>query len=222
MEILLYDILEDRIIYPKTEFVSREDVNEYFLCEYNYAACGMVSRFDVKELDIDGKNYEVLVSDKISRSVYQTETYLCKGELVYCTPIYEKLQVEGTGLEKIVNDGILRVFRPDVGMYVYQYEGDLYWIADLKYEFDNNNSTYIQYQMNTTQIQKLPDDRLKNGWTWENEGFTFEDNEMELMGEWRVAKCSLPVEYSVTEIWTGYYMGEWVWKQSFRPYYIKD
>ena len=222
MELWLYDLEKEKIVYPKKiEYAKRLDVNEYFLCEYDYTDCGIVAKFNEKKLDLSNKDYEVLISDVAGEKVYQTGTYISNGELVYCLPEeYNELEVVGTDIEEIVNDGVLRVYRPDFGMYVYQYEGEMYWIAESDYGFGNGD-TYVQFQMHTTQIDKLPEDRLANNWFWSNIGFGFKSKELTEWntGKYRVAKRALPKEYSITKIWTGNHIEDWIWKQDFRPWY---
>ena len=120
-----------------------------------------------------------------------------------------------------VEDGILRVYRPDYHCWIYQYEGALYWIADQDFYFEDDGSTYIQYQLWTTQTDKLPQHRLDNNWLWDNIGGNFEDYELE--GDWngyRVMKRELPTAYPITSVLTGYHKdGKWIWKEYFRPYY---
>ena len=104
-------------------------------------------------------------------------------------------------------------------MYIYQYGGELYWIADFEYEFKADGNNRIEYQINTTQVQNLPKDRLDNGWHWSNIGFVFEENEIVMDDSWRVAKCRLPEEYSITDIGSGHKINDWVWQHNFRPWY---
>lgn len=221
-DIILYDYNNDKEYYMNVEDTVREDVNEYFLCEYDYSNVGFVADIRVGKLDLGNVNYEVLIRPRDSRNAYKTGTYISKGEMMFVKPEdYVLLDVEGTELEQIVNEGVLRVYRPDVGMYVYQYEESLYWIADEDYYFENDNTTYIPYQLNTTQIDNLPKYRLDNEWYWDNVSFYFEDNEMNCIdtGKYRVAAAALPTEYSITKIWTGYHVESWVWIQNFRPWY---
>ena len=131
--------------------------------------------------------------------------------------------VAGTDLEEIVNKGYLRVYRPDRACYVYQYKGSLYWIADKEFAFEEDGTTYMQYHLWTTQIDKLPQKRLKNKWYWDNIGGYFEKYEITgriNCGRYRVSKRKLPTEYAITSIVTGYYKnGKWIWKEFFRPVY---
>ena len=87
--------------------------------------------------------------------------------------------------------------------------------------FEPDGTTYIQYQLCTTQTENLPEKRLAHGNLWDNIGGHFEKYEIEGdFGEYRVMKREIPTEYSVTSIETGYYKnGEWIWKNYFRPLY---
>ena len=221
-EIILYDYNNDKEYYMNVKDVVREDVNEYFLCEYDYSKSGFVVGHKLNKLNLENNNYEVLIRPKDMREAYKTGTYISKGEMMYAKPEdFAALDVEGTGLEDIVNNGVLRGYRPDVGMCVYQYEGSLYWIADDSYELEEDGRTYIQYHLYTTQIDKLPQHRLENEWYWDNIGFNFELNEVTDIdtGKYRVTQSEIPEEYSVERIITGYYVEDWKWKQSFRPWY---
>ena len=222
MELWLYDLQEEKIAYPKkTEYTKRLDVNEYFFCEYDYTDCGIVARFNEKKLDLVNKDYEVLISDVAGKKVYQTGTYLSNGELMFCLPEeYNKLEVAGTDIEKIVKDGVLRVYRPDFGIYVYQYEGALYWITEPMYGFVDED-TYVMFQMDTTQKDKLPKEKPANKWYSSNLGFKFKSRELteKNLGQYRVAKYELPQEYSLTRMRTGNWIDEWIWYQDFRPWY---
>lgn len=219
-EIILQDIESEKLFFPKTKYVSRMDVNDYFLCDFDYTETGFVVELDEKKFDID-KCYEILLRVSGEKLAYHTGVYILDGIVMYENPLqFEPLDVAGTDLEKIVENGVLRVYQPDVGMYVYQYEGDLYWIAEATYGFINGD-TYIQCQLETTQIDKLPANRLENQWYWDNISFFF--NEKELIewntGRYRVARQSLPKEYAISKIWTGNYIENWIWKEYFYPYY---
>ncbi len=221
-EIALRDIETGKLYFPKMKYEKRTDVSEYFLCEYDYLNSGYEATIKAKELKLDKRDYEVLLKMKDEKKTYQTGTFISKGELMYTNPKeYVPLEVTGTDLESIVENGVLRVYRPDFGMYVYQYEGELYWIAEDDYEFNEKGDVIVQYQLETTQIDKLPQERLQNNWQWDNLGFQFLEHELNNIktGKYRVAKMHLPVEYSIKKIWTGNHNGAWIWREDFRPYY---
>lgn len=221
-DILLYDIKTGKGYYPNMKYSDRKDVNDYFLCEYDYTKSGFTATISSKKLDLEHGVYEVLLRPEGRQESYSLGIYYVNGEMYFTNPNkFVPLDVAGTDLEKIVENGVLRVYRPDYGMYVYQYEEELYWIAEEWYGFVDND-TYVQFQMNTTQINNLPEDRLANNHFWSNIGFLFQSKELTdwNTGKYRVTKCSLPKEYSITHIWTGNYINEWIWQSDFRPWYI--
>lgn len=221
-EIVLQELETGKNYFLAMDYLERKDVNDYFLCEYDYLQSGFEARIKEKKLNLQERDYEVLLRMAGEKKAYRTGTYLTEGQLVYTNPTeFVPLEVAGTELEEVVENGVLRVYRPDYGMYVYQYDGELYWIAEPGYGFVDED-TYVQYQLYTTQIANLPEVRLKNEWYWDNIGFQFTTNELkgQNFGIYRVAKKALPVEYAITRIWTGNHIDEWIWRQNFRPWYV--
>lgn len=210
-------------LYPKMRYVDRTDVNEYFLCEYDYTESGFVAIIDEDKLNLEENDYEVLLRPKYNKNPYSFETYVTKGKLMYTNPKgFKEIDVAGTGLEEVVRMGTLRVYQPDKFMYVYQYGEELYWFIDKKYSFIDDN-VKIQYQLDTTQINSLPEIRLQNEWYWDNISFMLSWNELtDLPSElsYRVAKKAIPAGYSVSKIWTGYELDGELWLTYFRPRYI--
>ena len=233
-EIVLRDIETEKRYYPEMQYHTREDVNEYFLCEYDYTKSGFTAEINLKKLDLENRDYEVLLLPSRKRKGFSTDIYYSDDEMMFVNPKeYVPLKTEGTDLEKVTEDGVLRVYRPDFGMYVYQYEGELYWIAEEDYEFIDGDS-YVRFQMETTQVNNLPQHRLDNGWYWSNLSFGYRSKELTewKTGQYRVAKTALPIEYSLTQIWTGNHSDGfpagyvdaqnrtgWLWRTDFRPWY---
>ncbi len=220
-EIVLHNIESGENEFPKMEYMERDDVNDFFSCEYDYLNSGFKATYKVKETDLQENDYEILLRVLGEKKAYQTGGYLTDGQLMYANPKeYVSLDVIGTDLEKVVIDGILRVYRPDVGMYVYQHAGDLYWIAEPEYGFVDGD-TYVECQLDTTQIERLPQHRLENQWYFDNIGFWFSMYELleGNTGKYRVAKKALPTEYAIERMWTGKYASGWIWNDFFRPYY---
>ena len=223
-ELILCDVETGKGYYPKMNYSTREDVNAYFLCEYDYTKSGFTASISSKKIDSENKVYKVLLRPIGNKRAYDLGVYYADGEMSFTNPKeFVPLDVVGTDLKQIIEDGVLRVYRPDYGMYVYQYEGELYWIAEEWYGFVDND-TLIQCQMDTTQIDKLPEERLVNNWFWSNISFQFKSQELVdwNMGKYRVAKITLPKEYSITKIWTGNHIEGWIWKSDFRPWYEFD
>jgi len=176
VEIVLQDVESKKIYFLETQYTERKDVNDYFLCDYNYLQSGFVASIKEKKLDLDEREYEIFIRMKGERTTYEMETFISNGELMYVNPTeFCELDVKGTDLEEVVEKGVLRVYRPDYEMYVYQYEGELYWIVGTEYEFDEGEDALIQYQMNTTQVNIL------NGTDKENRGFWFSKAEIRLI-----------------------------------------
>ena len=146
------------------------------------------------------------------------------GDDVHYTPdasFMPPVIVGAPDLQEIVEKGTLRVYRPDFHCWVYQNGWDLYWIVDQYFTLEDDGTTLIQYQMWTTQSEKLPEKRLAHNNLWDNISGYFEDYEVQGdFGSYRVMKRELPTAYSLTSIVTGYYKnGEWVWRNYFRPIY---
>lgn len=222
-EIVLYEKETGKRYFSKMSYFIREDVNSYFECEYDYIMSGFKANIPLSKIDFN-KTYQVLLRPIGRQIAYASDTFFLNGKKVFTDPEeFVELDVKDTEIEKIVMDGILRVYRPDKGMYVYQYDQKLYWIADTNFEFIND-ATYIQYHLNTTQILNLPTWRLKNNWFFDDKGFIFEEYEESYhLSEYRVAVADLPLDYSITEIWTGANYGQkWGWENHFRPWYEFD
>ncbi len=236
--LLLYDISEKeenelvesnidcKGIPLNMEYLIREDVDEYFKCEYDYSHCGFIARIDKSKVDLTNKEYQIVFKpDEEAGIGLKSNAYLIDGK--YSNVSREdsfKLDVSGTDLEQIVNQGVCVAACPEYHVSVYQYGWELYWIADENYNFESDGLTYIQFQMNTTQFEKLPQDRIDNGWYWSNIGGNFEDYEItkEINCEkYRVCKRAIPVDYSVVYISTGYYIDDkYDWNRHIRPVYM--
>ena len=221
-EIILYDTETGKGIYPKMTYESREDVNEYFLCEYDYTESGFEANISTKKLQLENTVYEILLRPEGEKKAFSTNVYYSNDEIMYVHPDeFVPLKVAGTDLEEVVEQGVLRVYKPDCRMYVYQYDGELYWIAELEYGFNESNETYVQWHLGTSQIEKLPKYRLENEWYFDDRGFYFSENELKdwNVEKYRVAKKELPPEYSIIQMSTGRYEQGWIWNEYFRPYY---
>ncbi len=193
--------------------LTRTEVNDYFFCEYDYSHSGFTAS---GETDLS-EEYEVMIqfpwSVPIPTGVYVSASGVRR---------FSKDQFTAPDIEAdFTADGTLLVCRPDHHCWVYQYDGALYWIADPDFCFEEDGTTYIQYQLWTTQTEKLPQKRLEKGNLWDNIGGYFET--YEIRGDWngyRVMKRELPSAYAITSIETGYYKnGSWIWKEFFRPVY---
>lgn len=224
-EILLQELKTEKTMFMEMQYDRREDVNDYFSCGYDYGNSGFSAKISLNKANIQKNDYEILLRAKDEKVAYRTGIYISDGDMMYAEPTsYIPLDVEGTSIKNVVDEGVLRVYRPDYGVYVYQYNGYFYWIMEPQYEFETVRDEYIELQFTTSQIEKLPEERLRNQWYYDNVRFKFLDKEIidEELGEYRVAKEKIPTEYAITKAWTGKADEEWIWMQEFRPYYYFD
>lgn len=203
---------DGRRVELEKEIVPRSDVNNYFLCDYDYTSSGFAARAEVSEGE-----YEVLIK-------WPWSIPLSTGVFINSDGVYYASEKDFKAPEIVVDfiqKGVVRVYRPDFHCWVYQYEGSLYWIVDQDFNFEEDKTTYIQYQLWTSQTENLPQKRLDNNWLWDNIGGNFEEYELQGdFGEYRVMRRKLPTEYPVTAIVTGYHKdGKWIWRHYFRPIY---
>jgi len=216
-DVILRDTDTGKRIKLETEQTQRPDVNNYFLCEHDYTDSGFEAIGK-----IDASEYEILIRWPWSVAL-STGVYVGADGIHYSpnTSFIAPDVNNAPDLKDSVEEGTLRVYRPDYHCWVYQVENSLYWIVDQEFNFEEDGTTYIQYQLYTTQKDKLPQRRIDNGWFWDNISGCFEDYEVRGdFGPYRVMKRELPKEYSITSIVTGYYKdGEWIWKNYFRPIY---
>ncbi len=215
---------EKKGIITEMEYMQRSDINEYFKCEFDYTQCGFIAKTKIDNIDLE-KQYQIIIKPDYSSNVgILSIIYFYDGTLQRVTKNDKPdLNVERTDLYQIIHDGILVAGNSEYGMWVYQYKDSFYWIADTYYNFEDDGSTYIQYQMDTTQFDKLPKERIENQWFFSDIGGNFEDYEITNdinCGQYRVSVREIPKEYSVVRIETGYYIEDrWIWRRFIRPYY---
>lgn len=198
----------------KLKTTSNRETSDYLGVDVNsFSATG--------KLGVSGSDeYEVMIRWPWTMTL-STGTFISGSDIHYyqSSELVEPDMSYAPDLRGIVENGMLRVYRPDFHCWVYQKDWSLYWIVDEDFDFEEDGSTYIQYQLWTTQTDKLPQKRLENNWLWDNIGGHFEDYEVQGdFGLYRVMKRDIPTAYPVTAIETGYYKdGAWVWKYYFRP-----
>lgn len=206
------------------KLTDRTDINSYFKCEYDYSHCGFEAKIKKSEMDFENGNYQVLIKPDETDPRAVQGAFLVKGRLKYTNPLDDMaLNVSGTDLERIVNEGTCVVSYPAVHICVYQYEWKLYWIADKDYAFEQDGSTRLEYSSETTRFDRLPINRINDSKYFDDMGDFFELYEVTdsmNCGEYRVAVRDLPSEYATTQLVTGYQSkGNWIWRRFFRPDY---
>lgn len=224
---------EEETVWLEVEDVIREDINAYYDCEYDYSHSGFLAKVPLKKLSNEGNEYEILIKlsyseeqvDKITNEkksidrekTVSTKMYICEGTLFsYRQQIWkEPVVTKSEKLNEVFEKGRLLVYRDDYDVYVYQYQDKIYWVAGEHFYFEEDGNTKIQYQLDTTRSDKLPEHRIKNNWDWDNLGFDFEQVEMkEDCYPYRVAVQDIPTSYPITCFWTGYHDGiKWIWRE---------
>ena len=205
---------------------SRQDINAYYKCEYDYSGCGFVAKIPKNKLDIEKNDYRVVFKPNVnSLDGLIASAYIYNGKLSReKKDNYKEPEVAGTALEDIVSRGTLLAASKEHHYWIYQNDWKLYIIAEDGFAFDNGK-TFIQYSVDTTQFDKLPSDRTEQGWYWSNLFCYFEEYEITNLincGEYRVMCREIPSEYSVTVIGIGRVSeGEWLWGRTIRPSLLK-
>ncbi len=206
----------------------RLDINDYFKCEYDYSDCGFIAKLDVSGLDIEKGQYQIVFKpDEYGIDGIQTDAFIENGKLSFVNP-KEKfhLEIGDTELEDIISNGYCIMTCPEYHICVYQYEKKLYWIVEEGFEFEESGKTAIQYQLDTTQFDKLPEKSRLSGQYYGNNSFVFEEYEITNSincGQYRVAVVDIPQEYAVTRFVTGARSnGKWIWIKYFRPVFMYD
>ena len=227
ISLFLLDAINDEEIWLDVEQVARADVQSYFLSEYNYEQSGFHASLKSKKLKED-VCYEVIInldytdnsSNKIRKTVSSNQ-FLLNGQLYGYNPIeFDKpnLDIDSKLLRKVFIEGKLCFYQKDAGMYVFQYNGKLYWIATDDFKFNENGQTHIIYHLYTSQINKLPVER--NQYKFDNLDFVFEQYEYkdEVTEPYRVAYREIPDNYAITYVTTGHYDSNsdtLLWNKSF-------
>ncbi len=202
----------------------REDINLYYNCEYDYSDCGYIAYFNAESIRNDIVYRVFFKTDDRKNKAVASNVYLLNGKVYRVDPrMLGKLNVSETDLNELVKEGTILVAKPDVGIYVVQHDGKMYWIADENAVFDGNGATCMEYQFDTTQLSKLPQNRLERGWYWSNLSDSFEKYEITNTmncGKYRVMVRDIPTDYPITHIELGYHDGEkWIWKEEIKPVY---
>lgn len=223
ISVFLRSVDSGKEIWLDMEQIERPDVKAYFEGEHDYGNSGFIASTDIDKINQDDV-YEVVINidyakdDGIgkTRTTVSTHKHLLNNELYTYNPrefIKPDTSIQSETLKKVFEKGHLCFYQNDVGMYVYQYDGKLYWIVTEDFEFNDEGSTYIIYHLFTTQNDKLPERRIKH--KFDNLDFYFEKIEFteENTSPYRVAFRDIPQEYAITYITTGVY--DYVNKKSY-------
>jgi len=226
ISLLLRDIINGNEIWMNVKKEKRPDINTYYKCEYDYEDTGFIAM--VKSNKIDFNNYyEIIVILDIEENGYKvrksvsTNKYIFNNTIIDFNPLEFDIpdkNIKSELLKKVFNDGKLCFYNKDAGLYVYQYDGKLFWIANENFQFLESGKTVIPCFIYTSQINNLPENRIEH--KHDSIGFKFEMNEYteENTSPYRVAIRQIPESYPITYIRTGVYDEEnnkWLWEKYF-------
>lgn len=235
ISVLLRSVDDGKEIWANIEQTSRLDVDSYFNGSYDYKNSGFNATVKEKKLNTD-ECYEIIVKlDYVTRTINAegknvvnraskaklTNRYIMNGELYSYNPYkfdQPDMNIESELLREVFTNGQLCFYQKEAGIYVYLYNDKLYWIANEFFSFEEDDLTYIQYQLYTSQTDKLPEDRIQYG--FDNIGFNFEEHEFldENTTPYRVAVRDIPNDYPIAYILTGVYdsvNGNFLWEKYF-------
>jgi len=221
IQVVLYNEVTNEFLFPKMEYMERQDVNNYYQNGFNYSLSGIKASIKSSKLDLEHYDYKILFCnrDKYVRSANDSGLYLCRSGITHVSTSEQKeisFDNESDTWE-FLSSGEIMVCRNDLGVYLYLKEDNVYMVLDKSYPYFQNEDTYVEFQLDTTQTDLLPQFRLEHGWLWDNIGFVFSEKEIKEYEteHYRVAKIELP-EYAITHIWIGYYNMDWIWREDFR------
>lgn len=219
--IVLRNLDTDELYFPKTTCVPRKDVNAYFLCKYDYTNSGFEFRIKTDKVDFEKNDYEVLVKPSWKEYAYRVGMYLSKGEVVSVDPKERApLQVSDTKMAEIVKNGMLRAYNSEMGISVYQCDNMMYWFVEQDYpHFGSGGDMWMQFNLFTTQNERLPKEQIEKKCMWNNCSFAFSAKELFATDEYRVVGCEIPQTHSITRVETGHLGEETLWWMKFRPWY---
>ena len=229
ISMFLYNKNNEQEIWLDMEQIDRPDVNKYYENEYNYVNSGFLASTKVDKLkqndvyeafiNIDYKDTGDTSGTKSIRRTVSTNIFILNNELYTYNPNEfdaPNMNVESNLLKEVFAKGDVYFYQKDIGMYVYEYQGKLYWIATNDFNF-KGSSTHMIYHLFTTQIDKLPEHRIQ--YEFDNLDYYFEKLEYmdEVTSPYRVAIYDIPKGYPITYIRVGQYDAEhskWIWSKN--------
>lgn len=213
--LILQDTESEERFFPWISYEERIDVNKYFEDEVDYTSCGFSAQININQLDTN-RVYEIVLKPKGEKTGILTGIYYYNEELLMVHPDkFIPVQSNSKKLNELITKARLCLYAPEIKMYVYQYKDEIYWIAE------NGNDMFTQFLMFTNQYERVPEESKKVEANWTNASFMFSSRELVDLGteKYRVAKCALTEEHSITKVQTGIEVDGERNRVYFRPWY---
>lgn len=152
--------------------------------------------------------YEEIIDGEVeeNRKKISSGQYLYQGEIYQYNPLtYEKPKLKDKYLETIITGEQLVFQNEEIGCWVYQKGGTLYFIANENFGLTGNRDRRMKLHFYTNQIDLLPKDRQQYG--FESCDFYFDEKEysLEEISNYHVAVIQLPSKYMVSMVEMGIY-----------------
>lgn len=220
-----------KMIPLKTESgLKREDVSAYFHRD------DIKPGFHASGQGIEPGEYEIILDFGLYRRL-PTSTYLSISQNLSAqstqanqdsvvvhdlpAPLRPTLANAGPDLQKILSSGIPKASHPENHVYVYWYDGCLYWIVEDGFTYEKDGTTRLELILWSSNKDLLPEKVQAEGKDFHTVGIDFEPNELKGdFGEYRVTVWKAEAPYPISMIRTGVYAkGGWVWQDNIRPFY---
>ena len=218
-------MLADLPDYAYSRYVSVQEgleskaADTYYDEDADHNTCAFQASIRLSEKEQSG-DYEILFQpSKWEEPVVHTGYYLHDGQVVPGSPSYVPPDTEGTVLEDIVQNGMLRICRPEEGIWVYQYQWKLYYIVDAIYLWEHDWEDFVA-AARTNHPELVSRDEETDQVLLTIHGMEdAKDPAGTKVGLYEVGAADLPDTCPVAAVDTGVQSKEriWIWHQTFCP-----
>ena len=198
------------------ELEEKEHIEDYFML--NGCSGDVGFRANVKKTELmQEKCYEILIAltyesesdGKVSereRKIIINQFYY-DGEIHSYNPkTFTKPEIQDEGLARVVEEGDVRGFDSESGVWIYQYEKKLYYIIDSSVNrVSKEANVCIPVMPRTLRRDLLSDKRRQYGYDHLGAFYADESYNVEGVSPYQVVVVELPLEYPITYVETGLY-----------------
>lgn len=222
-----------KVLYAKLE--DRTDIKRHF--GENYSLCGYNASILTSKLS-EGVCYEIQMvltyeqrqsseensSVKTESKKIATNYYLLNGELYNYNPLeFSKPKVEATEINMAIEKGTLHLYSHEQRLWVYEYDGKLFYILDPNMLPSLDRRPSIPIMMYTARRDLVPeellDQYLEKGYIYQ-EKYLSESDYVNAKDPYYLVVVDLPTEYPISYILSGIYSNKeikgWIYKRAFQ------